>query len=131
MAFETLREMASRIWELRVALPLQWAREGKVSFPISCSQGFVCEAPHFFSNKRCSAPRLCNATNRIAALYRPLARGEGRAAHMGWRVTSLLSAPFPEIGPPAISEAESELECQHQQHCHSASKGIDSALRPT
>jgi hypothetical protein len=30
---------------------------------------------------------------------------------MGWRVASLLSAPFPEVAPPpAISEAEAELE---------------------
>jgi hypothetical protein len=29
-------------WELRVALPLQWAREKRGSFPISWAQGFVC-----------------------------------------------------------------------------------------
>ena len=51
-----------------------------------------------FSNWRCGASHLCSTSHQTATLYCPLAIG---------------------AFPPAISEAESESECQHQQQCHS------------
>jgi hypothetical protein len=94
-------------------------RGGEV-FPISWAQGFVCARhPTFFQfgaavHHTCvtpltKRPRCIGSWLGVRAGLRPWAGG----SPPGYRRLYRRSVS------PAISEAQSELECQHQQQCHS------------